>query len=87
MFTKHFGKVVLNILNLNPNVTLHHLIITLRPRPFVDNLCNKLITTLDELRTKVTKFMQMEELREFCNTAKEETSFPEKRPFDNERSS
>jgi len=41
------------------------MITTLKPRPFADNLCKKPTVNLDELRQRASKFMQMEELREF----------------------
>jgi len=43
------------------------MIMVLRPEPFVDNLCKKSTTNLDELRQRASKFMQMEELRDFRN--------------------
>ena len=42
---------------------MHHM-------PFPDSLCKKPTTNLDELRQRALKFMQMEELREFCNQAR-----------------
>jgi len=52
---------------------MHHLITALRPSSFVDSLCKKPVANLDELRTRATKFMQMEELKEFRNTTHGET--------------
>ena len=68
-FMERFGKVALSIRNLSPEVTMHHMITTLKPRPFVDSLCKKPATNLDELRQRASKFMQIEELREFRNQA------------------
>jgi len=65
---EHFRKISLNISNLNPEVVMHHLVTALKPGPFVDSLCKKPVSNLDELRTRATKFMQMEELKEFRNT-------------------
>jgi len=62
----------LNISNLNPKVAMHHLIKALRPCLFVDNLCKNPVADLDELRIRVTKFMQMKEMKEFRNTTKVE---------------
>jgi len=56
-FMEQFGKISLNISNLNPEVAMHHLITTLKPDPFVDNLCKKPVNNLDKLRTRATKFM------------------------------
>ncbi|XP_068504393.1 uncharacterized protein [Phaseolus vulgaris] len=64
-FMDRFGKVALSIHNLSLKVTMHHMITTLKPRPFADNLCKKPAVNLDELRQRASKFMQMEELREF----------------------
>ena len=61
--------MTLNIQNLSPDVALHHMVITLRPRPFVDNLCKKATSNLDELRQRPTNFMQLKELREYKNQA------------------
>ena len=67
MFMERFGKVALGIRNLSPEVTMHHMITALKPGPFADSLCKKPATNLDELRQRASKFMQMEELREFQN--------------------
>ena len=82
-FMERFGKISLNISNLNPKVALHHLITALKPGPFVDSLCKKLVSNLDELQTKATKFMQMKELKEFRSTTLPDTQ--EKRHNDRER--
>jgi len=62
---------------------MHHLITALKPGPFVDSLCKKPVNNLDELRTRATKFMQMEELKEFHNTTR--SNAQEKRHHDRER--
>ncbi|XP_068497948.1 uncharacterized protein [Phaseolus vulgaris] len=64
---ERFGKVALGIRNLSPEVTMHHMITALKPGPFADSLCKKPAINLDELRQRASKFMQMEELREFRN--------------------
>jgi len=43
------------------------MITSLRPRPFGNSLCKKPTTNLDELRQRATKFVHMEELRNFRN--------------------
>jgi len=55
-FIERFGKLSLQIQNLNPEVTLHHLDTTLKPRLFSNILCKKLAADLEELR-RAKKFM------------------------------
>jgi len=64
---ERFGRVALSIRNLSPEVSMHHMITALRPGPFANSLCKKPTVSLDELRQHATKFMQMEELRDFRN--------------------
>ena len=47
---ERFGKLALQIRNLNPEVTLHHMVTALRPGPFTDSLCMEPASSLDELR-------------------------------------
>jgi len=65
-FMERFGKIVLNIRNLSPEVAMHHMVTALKPGPFSNSLCKKPIMNLDELRQRAAKFMQLEELRELC---------------------
>jgi len=46
------------------------MITALKPGPFSDSLCKKPATNLNELRQQTSKFMQMEELREFRNQSR-----------------
>ena len=42
---------------------MQHMVTTLQLGLFVDNLSKKLASDMDELRQRVAKFMQLEELR------------------------
>jgi len=69
-----FGKLALQIWNLNPEVALHHLVTTLRLGSFAYSLCMEPTSNLDELRRRATKFVQLEELREFRSQVRVESS-------------
>ena len=69
-----FSKVAMSIRNLSPNIAMHHMLTALRPEPFADNLCTQSADSLDELRKRAAKYMQLEELREFRNQALAEAS-------------
>ncbi|XP_068483121.1 uncharacterized protein [Phaseolus vulgaris] len=56
-FVDRFNKVAMNIRNLSSDVAMHHMLTTLRPGPFADNLCMQPADSLDELRKRVTKYM------------------------------
>jgi len=71
-FVDRFSKVAMSIRNLIPDVAMHHMLTTLRPGPFADNLCMQPTDSLDELRKRAAKYMQLEELREFRNQARAE---------------
>ncbi|XP_068500067.1 uncharacterized protein [Phaseolus vulgaris] len=64
----------ISVQNFSPDVAMHLMLATLRLRPFTDNLCMQPTTSLDELRKRATKFMQLEELREFRKHALAEAS-------------
>ncbi|XP_068503650.1 uncharacterized protein [Phaseolus vulgaris] len=73
-FVDRFRKVAMSIRNLSPDVAMHHMLTALRLGPFVDNLCMQPTVSLDELRKRVVKYMQLEELREIRNQACAEAS-------------
>ncbi len=64
----------MSIQNLSPNVAMHHMLTTLLPGAFADNLCMQPADSLDELRKRAAKYMQLEEIREFRNQARAEAS-------------
>jgi len=68
-FVDKFNKVAMSIRNLSPDVAMHHMLTTLCPGPFADNLCIQPTDSLDELRKRHAKYMPLEELREFHNQA------------------
>jgi len=69
-----FSKVAMTIRNLSPEVAMYHMLTALRPGPFADNLCMQPADSLDDLRKRAAKYMQLEELREFRNQARFEAS-------------
>jgi len=64
-FMDRFSKMVLDIRNLSPEVVMNHMVTALKSGLFSDSLCMQPTTTLDELRQRATKYMQLEELKEF----------------------
>jgi len=73
-FVDRLSKVAMSIQNLSPDVAMHHMLTTLRPRPFADNLCMQPADSLDELKKRAAKYMELEEIREFRNQARAEAS-------------
>jgi len=68
-FMDRFNQVAPQIQNLNSEVAL-------RPRPFTDSLCKKPATDMNEMRVKASKFMRLEELRDFGGQMKIEPQTP-----------
>jgi len=60
-FMDKFSKVYMGIRNLNPKIAMHHLISTILPGRFTKSLIKRPPQNMDELRTRATKFMQIEE--------------------------
>ncbi|XP_020205996.1 uncharacterized protein LOC109791142 [Cajanus cajan] len=67
-----FNKATFEIRDLNPAVALHHLTTALKPGPFVNSICKKPPSDMNDLRRRADKYMQMEELAEYCNQARAE---------------
>ena len=51
----------MNIRGLKQEVALHHLVSAIRPSCFTESLIKKLPQDMEDLRTRATKFMQIEE--------------------------
>ena len=73
-FIDQFEKVAMSIRNLSPEVAMHHMLTVLRPGPFADSLCMQPTKSLDKLRRRAAKSMQLEELCQFKNQARAEAS-------------
>ena len=73
-FMEQFGKMMLKIKNLSPEVALHHTVTTLKPGHFSDSLCKKKTANPDELRRRATKYIELEELKEFRKQIQDEMS-------------
>jgi len=72
-FMERFRRMTLRIRNLSPEVALHHLMTALKPRLLSNTLCKKPVSNPEELRKRVVKFMELEELQEFRRQLREET--------------
>lgn len=73
-----FEKTTLLIRNLSQEVVLYLMVIALRPISFTNRLCMQLVVDVDELRQRATKFMQVEERRDFLKTSKERRKIQQK---------
>jgi len=61
IFLDRFNKACMNIRGLKQEVTLHHLVSAIRPSRFTESLIKKPPKDMEDLRTRATKFMQIEE--------------------------
>jgi len=60
-FMDRFNKVCMGIRNLMPEIAMHHLVGAILPGRFIESLIKRPTKNIDELRNRVTKFMQIEE--------------------------
>ncbi|XP_020208749.1 uncharacterized protein LOC109793701 [Cajanus cajan] len=64
-FMERFANISVKIQNLNPEVSLHAMLIALKPIPFVDSLCREAPRDMDDLRARAAGYIQMEEYSAF----------------------
>ena len=64
-FMERFSSISVKIWDLSLEVSLTLMIMALKYGTFSDNLCKKLPTTLEELRARTARFIQMEEMTRF----------------------
>ena len=60
-FMDRFNKVCMGIKNLNPDRAMHHLVSAILPGRFTKSLIKRPPYNMNEIRTRATKFMQIEE--------------------------
>ncbi|RDX75263.1 hypothetical protein CR513_44875, partial [Mucuna pruriens] len=71
-FMTRFSSISTRIYNLNPEVTLHSMLMTLKSRSFFDSLCKLPPTEMDDLRTRASSYMQIEVMAEFRDNIRTE---------------
>jgi len=90
-FMDRFSKVCMGIQNLNPDIVMHHLVSAILPGRFTESLIKRPPYNMDELRTKATKFMQIEEHVDYHrkthveNTERNKGTSPSMVPADRDR--
>jgi len=62
-----FGRIVVQIRNLNPKVALHSMLFALRLGKFADSLCKNPPNNMDELCEWAKGYIQIEEMSIFRN--------------------
>ena len=64
---EHLGTTVVHIRNLNPKVALHSMLLALCPDKFIDSLCKKPPSSMDELCERAKGYIQLEEMSKVWN--------------------
>ncbi|RDX99436.1 hypothetical protein CR513_17511, partial [Mucuna pruriens] len=67
-FMARFFDVSVKIHNPNPEIAFHSMFMTLKVKSFPDNMCRDPPTNIEDLRTRATNYIQMEEMTEFYNS-------------------
>jgi len=62
-----FGRIATQIQNLNLEVALHSMILALCLDKFADSLCQKPLSSMDELHKGAKGYIQMDEMSRFRN--------------------
>lgn len=78
-FTDRYQKIVRRVKGLNPKFALQHVVATLKPRLFVDNMCRRPPKTMEELRERAAKDIRVEEMWEFRKRQNQEAVGKRKR--------
>ena len=66
-----FGRIVVQIQNLNPKVALHSMLLALQPGKFAGSLCQNPPSSMDELCEQAKGYIQMEEMSRFRNEVRQ----------------
>ena len=77
-FMDRFNKVCIGIRNLNPEIAMHHLVSVILPSRFTESLIKRPPYDMDELRTRATKFMQIEKHVDYHRKIQAEASEKER---------
>jgi len=77
-FMDRFNKGCMGIRNLNPEITMHHLVSAICLGRFTESLIKRPTQHMEELRTRAIKFMQIEEHIDYHRNAQVKASEREK---------
>ena len=56
-FMDKLGRIVVQIQNLNPKVALHFMLLALRSSKFMDSLCKKTPSSMDDLHKRAKGYI------------------------------
>lgn len=72
-----FSQIAIRIQELKPGVSLHAMMVALKPGAFADSLCKKRSTIMDNLRCCAINFTQVKELLEFRDKVRRDQKKPD----------